>query len=78
MKIAKFEQIITPEIGTTIAGYGCYDVTYRKTDELVASMLALDDGRHKALILSYDLVGMDEALIDRIRGTASPLSSILP
>ena len=29
MKIAKIEQIITPEIGTAIAGYGPFDKTSR-------------------------------------------------
>lgn len=71
MKIAHYEQIITPEVGTTIAGYGCFDETYRKTDELVLSLLALDDGQHKALVLGYDLIGMDETLIDRIRAEAA-------
>ena len=37
MKIAKSEQIISPETGTTIAGYGAFDETYRKTDDLVVS-----------------------------------------
>ena len=71
MKIAKFEQIITPEVGTTIAGYGPFDKTYRKEGELVVSMLALDDGKHTALILSFDLIGMDEELIDRMRREAA-------
>lgn len=71
MKIAKFEQIISPEIGTTIAGYGPFDETYRKTDDLVVSMLALDDGEKTALILGYDLIGMDEELCDRIRSEAA-------
>ena len=71
MKIAKSEQIISPETGTTIAGYGTFDETYRKTDDLVVSMLALDDGRNKALILGFDLIGMDEELCDRIRSKAA-------
>lgn len=71
MKIAKFEQIITPEVGTTIAGYGAFDKTFRKEGELVVSMLAMDDGKHTALILGFDLIGMDEELIDRIRHEAA-------
>ena len=71
MKIAKWEQIISPEVGTTIGGYGPHDETSRKTDDLVVSMLALDDGEHKALILGYDLIGMDEELIDRLRSEAA-------
>ena len=71
MKIAKFEQVITPEVGTTIAGYGAFDKTFRKEGELVVSMLAMDDGKHTALILGFDLIGMDEELIDRIRHEAA-------
>jgi len=71
MKIAKNEQIITPEVGTHIAGYGPCDETFRKVGELAVSMLALDDGKNKALILGYDLIGMDELLIDRIRREAA-------
>ena len=71
MKIAKFEQIITPEVGTTIGGYGPFDETYRKVGELVVSLLAMDDGKNKALILGYDLIGMDEPLIDRVRRDAA-------
>ena len=73
MKIAKFEQIITPEVGTAIAGYGAFDKTFRKVGELVVSMLAMDDGKHTALILGFDLIGMDEELIDRVRREAAQL-----
>ena len=34
-------------------------------------MLAMDDGKHTALILGFDLIGMDEELIDRIRHEAA-------
>ena len=71
MRIAKCEEIITPPVGTTIAGYAPFDETYRKVGELVVSMLALDDGRNKALILGYDLIGMDEELADRVRREAA-------
>ena len=73
MKIAKFEQNISPAVGTTIAGYGPRDVTFRKVGELVVSMLAMDDGKHKALILGYDLIGLDEWLVDRLRAEAAKI-----
>ena len=71
MKIAKVEQIITPEVGTTIAGYGTFDETYRKIGELLLSITALDDGKNKALIMSYDLIGLDEELADKLRTAAA-------
>ncbi|MBO7146830.1 MAG: hypothetical protein J6W81_03680 [Lentisphaeria bacterium] len=76
MKIARYEQIISPEVGTTIAGYGAFDETFRKSDDLVVSLLALDDGKNTALILGYDLIGMDEELIDRIRHEAGQMLNI--
>ena len=71
MKIAKAEVIITPELGTTIAGYGTHDETIRIVDDLVLSLLALDDGKNKALILGYDLIGLDEELANRLRSAAA-------
>lgn len=71
MKIARFEQIITPETGVQLAGYDPFAEAVRIADDLVVSMLALDDGRNKALILGYDLLGMDEITIERIRREAA-------
>ena len=76
MKIAKFEQIISPEVGCTIAGYGPDDVTCRKTAELVLSLLGLDDGNRRALILGYDLIGLDEDLADRLRSAAAQVFGV--
>jgi len=76
MKIAHYEQIISPELGNKIAGYGGFDVACRKTDDLVLSALALDDGQHKALLLSYDLISIDETMLDRIRSEAAKVLGI--
>ena len=71
MKIAHYEQIITPEVGEPVAGYGVNDVTVRIHDDLKLSVLLLDDGETKGAVLGYDLLGqipMDPklaALVDR-------------
>ena len=44
MKISHFEQIITPEIGTCIAGYYAHDESTEILDDLKLSILLMDDG----------------------------------
>ena len=73
MKIAFTEKIITPPVGTRIAGYGVNDVTVTKRDDLFMSALVLDDGEKKCLILSYDLLGIDEKYIKKLRRACAPL-----
>ncbi|MBR7138861.1 MAG: hypothetical protein IKD44_04895 [Lentisphaeria bacterium] len=67
MKIAHYEQIITPEVGEPVAGYGVNDVTVRIHDDLKLSVLLLDDGETKGAVLGYDLLGLDETFIRKIR-----------
>lgn len=71
MKISYGEKIISPEIGVKVAGYGVNDVSAAKLDDLYLSALALDDGRKKIVIISYDLLGIDEAWIKDIRAGAA-------
>ena len=59
MKIAHYDQIITPEVGEPAAGYGVNDVTVRIHDDLKVSILLLDDGETKGAVLGYDLLGLD-------------------
>ena len=67
MKIAYSEKIIPTEIGVNIAGYGSYDITVEKLDELHFSMLVMDDGSKKITFISYDLIGIDADWINDIR-----------
>lgn len=73
MKIAHYEQIITPEVGEPVAGYGVNDVTVRIHDDLKLSVLLLDDGVNKGAILGYDLLGLDAPFIRKIRSDAAAL-----
>ncbi|MBR6373900.1 MAG: hypothetical protein IKS20_12030 [Victivallales bacterium] len=67
MKIASFSKKITPECGTLIAGYGPHDVSVAIHDDLYLSGICLDDNGHKALVISYDLLGMDAWYVQEIR-----------
>jgi len=73
MKISHSETIITPEIGTKLAGYGINDVSVAKLDELYLNALLLDDGQKKAVILCYDLLGLQDYAIKQIRKEVSAL-----
>jgi len=67
MKISHLERIISPEVGTKVAGYGLDDVSVTKLDDLYLSALAMDDGQKKIVILGYDLLGIEDTWIARIR-----------
>ena len=67
MKIAYSEKIIPTEIGVTVAGYGPYDTTVEKLDELYMTMLVMDDGNKKIILISYDLLGIDANWLNDIR-----------
>ena len=67
MKIAHFDQIITPEVGVDAAGYGENMFTVRIHDDLKLSILLLDDGDRKGAVLGYDLLGLDKPFVQKIR-----------
>lgn len=67
MKIAWFKKDISPEIGCLIAGYGYSDFAVARLDDLYMTGLCCDDGEHKILLISFDLVGLDEWFIREIR-----------
>ena len=67
MKIAHYKQVISPEVGGLIAGYGPKDVSVKLHDDLMLSVLLLDDGKNKAAVLGYDLLGLDETFVKKLR-----------
>ena len=71
MKIAHYEQIITPEVGEPAAGYDFNDVTVRIHDDLKLSVLLMDDGDAVGAVLGYDLLGLDEPFVKKIRRNAA-------
>ena len=73
MRIAHYEQTITPEVGEPAAGYGVNDVTVRIHDELKLSVLLMDDGENKGAVLGYDLLGLDAPFVKKIRQDVSAM-----
>ena len=72
MKIAWFKRVISPEIGANLAGYSLNDVSEMKLDDLYATGLYLEDGEGgKALLISLDLLGVDEWFIRKVRKACS-------
>ena len=78
LKINTIKQIITPEIGTRLAGYPRNSVSYKVHDDLLVSGIAFDDGNNKAVVLSFDLIGLDEDLINQIRQECGIICGIDP
>ena len=67
MKVASIKQKITPDCGVLLAGYGPHDVSVAVHDDLFVTGVCLDDGENKALILSFDLLGLDACFVQELR-----------
>ncbi len=67
LKIGTIRKEITPKTGTLLAGYAANVVSDGIRDELYISGLSFDDGKKKAILLSYDLLGLDEDIVKEIR-----------
>ena len=77
MRIITFDVKITPlEPGTEIAGYGPHDETWEVHDDLWLNGLILDDGKRRAALLGFDLIGLDAALIHAIRTKCADLLGV--
>ena len=67
LRAAWFRRDITPAVGTKLAGYGPNDVSVAKNDALEACGLCLDDGVRKAMLVSLDVLGMDDGNVLAMR-----------
>lgn len=67
VKIAHFRKAITPEIGAEIGGYYPNQKSVAKHDDLYMTGLSVDDGREKALIVAFDLLGLDHGFVAELR-----------
>ena len=67
MKISWFNKIISPELGGHISGYNMDDTSISKLNELYMTGLLADDGERKVLLISFDLLCLDEVFIQKIR-----------
>ncbi len=71
VKAAWFVKDISCEVGSLLAGYGIKDVSVAKYEDLQLHGLALDDGKTRTMLLSFDLLGMDADLIRRMRSACA-------
>ena len=58
---------ITPPIGTGLVGYYRVRVSLGILDPLLATAVAVSDGENTAVMMSLDLIGIDQETIDCIR-----------
>ena len=58
---------ITPPFGVSVQGY--FEKRYADgiLDPLLATAVAFDDGEHRAVVISVDVIGFNQLLMDRIR-----------
>jgi len=78
MRIKTITRKITPEVGVKLAGYGPDDVSVAIHDDLLISGMLFDDGAKRALLLSYDLLGIDACNIQRIRQACAAKTALQP
>lgn len=76
MKIAWFKKVITPEIGAYLAGYSVFDKSLEKHDELYADGLCINDSERKVLMISLDLLGLDEWFIKKVRSECAKVLEV--
>lgn len=62
---------VTPPLGTTLAGY--YETRYADgiLDPLLATAVAFDNGQARAIVMSIDIIGFNQKLMDRVRAAVA-------
>ncbi|MCQ2380067.1 MAG: hypothetical protein MJ025_03990 [Victivallaceae bacterium] len=76
MKIAYFKENISPDVGAFLAGYNTIDESVMKLDDLYAIGLCIDDGRNRVLLVSFDLLGLDEWFVRENRKKCADLLGV--
>lgn len=58
---------VTPPLGTTLAGY--YETRYADgiLDPLLATAIAFDNGENRIVVMSIDIIGFNQKLMNRVR-----------
>lgn len=78
LKIGCAKKIITPKTGCLLAGYGSRIVSKEIHDSLFISGIYFQTGSSQALLLSYDLLGLDEDTVHDIRLRCSKKLGLKP
>ena len=67
MKVASFKKVITCQVGDDLAGYGAGITSEAFHDDLYMRGICMDDGTRKAVMISFDLLGLDQDEDETIR-----------
>ena len=78
MKAGTSTQVITPPVGTSLAGYFHDRVSTGVHDDLLAKALVLDNGRKKVAIVVCDLLWIQGEQVRRVRELALKAAGIPP
>jgi hypothetical protein len=75
MLVGVAREVINPELGHSLCGYGDYPNT-GVHDDISVTALFLDDGARQAILLSYDLIGLRAHTLGKIRQAVSQATSV--
>ena len=75
MLVGVAREVINPELGHSLCGYGDYPNT-GVHDDISVTALFLDDGTRQAILLSYDLIGLRAATLATIRNSVSQATGV--
>jgi len=69
---------VTPPLGTTLAGY--YETRYADgiLDPLLATAIAFDNGENRIIVMSIDIIGFNQKLMNRVRTAVAEAVSTDP
>ena len=76
MKISFFKKVISPEVGVRLSGYRMEDFSLSKLDDLFMTGLLVDDGERKVLLISLDLLCLNEAFIRKVRAKCGEILGV--
>ena len=67
LRIGTAREIITPELGGLIAGYGSNEPSRFVNDDLTVTAIAIEQGKHKVLLMSAAVCLINNDLIAKLR-----------
>ena len=67
MKVRSFKKVITCQVGDDLAGYGAGITSVAFHDDLYMRGICMDDGVQKVVMVSFDLLGLDQDQDETIR-----------
>ena len=78
MRACWCDAVISPEIGTPLAGYNANDISVAKADDLMLCAVGVDDGASRVFIFSFDLLGVDARNIVSFRADVAKTLGVPP